>query len=198
MVQTGPNLVNYPIPQAENLSLTSSEKSLSDSCLTRRNSSTLIVCSESGCDQQQSAVGTMAELDVALASFEKRALCILGLAELTEGAGGFASIDEQIADDQIAIGVKLQLKPSKLSNANFIHIRTWTKKSQQNGCISINREGECSALELPISYFSFRQDDYAVDDFGSKPANIRHRYLRRLLPSFPLPRNPLDLTQRTL
>jgi hypothetical protein len=66
----------------------------------------------------------MAELDVALASFEKRALCILGLAELTEGAGGFASIDEQIADDQIAIGVKLQLKPSKLSNANFIHIRT--------------------------------------------------------------------------
>jgi len=66
----------------------------------------------------------MAELGVAPATIKERALCILGLAELIEGAGDFAWIDEQIVDDQIAIGMKLQLKASRLSSANFIHTST--------------------------------------------------------------------------
>jgi uncharacterized OB-fold protein len=66
----------------------------------------------------------MAELGVAPATIKERAPCILGLAELIEGAGDFARIHEQIADDQIAIGMKLQLKASRPSNANFIHTST--------------------------------------------------------------------------
>jgi uncharacterized OB-fold protein len=52
---------------------------------------------------------------------------LLGLAQLSEGPKVFAWIDKKIPEDQITIGMKLQLKASKLSNGNFAY--TLTKQS---------------------------------------------------------------------
>ena len=70
---------------------------------------------------------TYTKVDAAPAAFKEQAPYLLGLAQLSEGPKVFAWIDKKIPEDQITIGMKLQLKASKLSNGNFAY--TLTKES---------------------------------------------------------------------
>lgn len=67
---------------------------------------------------------TYTKVEATPATFKEHAPYLLGLAELSEGPKVFAWIDKKIPEDQITVGMKLQLKSSKLSNGNFTYILT--------------------------------------------------------------------------
>jgi uncharacterized OB-fold protein len=64
---------------------------------------------------------TFTRVDAAPAAFKEQAPYFLGLAELSEGPKAFASIDKQIPEDQITVGMKMQLRIVKLSNGNYAY-----------------------------------------------------------------------------
>ncbi len=67
---------------------------------------------------------TYTKVDAAPATFKEQAPYLLGLAEFSEGPKVFAWIDKKVLEDQITIGMKLQLKASKLSNGNISYTLT--------------------------------------------------------------------------
>jgi uncharacterized OB-fold protein len=62
---------------------------------------------------------TFTKVEVAPAAFKEQSPYVLGLAELVEGPKAFAWMDRNISEDQIAIGMKLKLKPMRLPNGNM-------------------------------------------------------------------------------
>jgi uncharacterized OB-fold protein len=64
------------------------------------------------------------KVEAAPAAFKEQAPYTLGLAEMAEGPKVFAWIDKKIPEEQITIGMKLQLKASKLQNANVTYTLT--------------------------------------------------------------------------
>ena len=67
---------------------------------------------------------TYTRVDASPTSFKEKAPYLLGLAELSEGPKVFTWIDKKIPEDQIAIGMKLQLMASKLSNGKVSYLLT--------------------------------------------------------------------------
>lgn len=65
---------------------------------------------------------TFTKVEAAPAAFKEQAPYMLGLAEFTEGPKVFAWIDKRIPEDQIVIGMKLELKTTKLPNGNFAYV----------------------------------------------------------------------------
>lgn len=64
---------------------------------------------------------TYTKVDAAPSAFKEEAPYSLGLAQLSEGPKAFAWIDKQIPEDQITVGMKMQLRIAKLSNGNYAY-----------------------------------------------------------------------------
>ena len=67
---------------------------------------------------------TYTRVDASPTGFKEKAPYLLGLAQLSEGPKVFTWIDKKIPEDQIAIGMKLQLMASKLSNGKVSYLLT--------------------------------------------------------------------------
>jgi len=67
---------------------------------------------------------TFTKVDAAPESFKEQAPYVLGLAEFSEGPMVFAWIDRMIPEENLKVGTKLKLKPSKLENGNLSYIIT--------------------------------------------------------------------------
>lgn len=70
---------------------------------------------------------TFTKVEAAPAAFTGQAPYLLGLAELAEGPKVFAWIDKRLSEESVAIGMKLRLKTSKLSNGNLSYTLTRTE-----------------------------------------------------------------------
>jgi hypothetical protein len=64
---------------------------------------------------------TYTKVDAAPSMFKDQSPYLLGLAELSDGPKVFAWIDKTISEDQISIGMKLRLNPTKLTNGNLCY-----------------------------------------------------------------------------
>ena len=58
-------------------------------------------------------------VDAVPTAFKDQAPYVLGLAELAEGPKVFAWVDKSIKEDSISIGLKMKMKPTRLSNGNW-------------------------------------------------------------------------------
>jgi len=67
---------------------------------------------------------TFTRVEAAPALFKAEAPYLLGLAEFSEGPKVFAWIDRTIPEIDVKVGVRLKLKPFKLTNGNFAYILT--------------------------------------------------------------------------
>jgi uncharacterized OB-fold protein len=67
---------------------------------------------------------TYTKVDATPAAFKDQAPYFLGLAEFSDGPKVFAWIDKLIPDDQVAIGMKMQLKATKLTNGTLSYMLT--------------------------------------------------------------------------
>ncbi len=67
---------------------------------------------------------TYTKVDSTPSMFKEQAPYILGLAEFSEGPKVFAWIDRTIPDDQVGVGMKLKLNPTKLTNGNLCYTLT--------------------------------------------------------------------------
>ena len=67
---------------------------------------------------------TYTRVDVPPAAFKDQAPYFLGLAELAEGPKVFAWIDKSIKESRISIGMKVRMKPTRLSNGNWTYVLT--------------------------------------------------------------------------
>jgi len=64
---------------------------------------------------------TYTKVDATPPMFKDQSPYFLGLAELSDGPKVFAWIDKTIPEDQISIGMKLKLNPTKLTNGNLCY-----------------------------------------------------------------------------
>ncbi len=64
---------------------------------------------------------TYTKVDATPSMFKDQSPYFLGLAELSDGPKVFAWIDKTIPEDQIGIGMKLKLNPTKLTNGNLCY-----------------------------------------------------------------------------
>ena len=67
---------------------------------------------------------TFTKVNAAPESFKELAPYLLGLAEFSEGPKVFAWIDRIIPEENLTVGTKLKLEPSKLKNGNLSYILT--------------------------------------------------------------------------
>jgi uncharacterized OB-fold protein len=67
------------------------------------------------------ALITYTKVDATPSMFKDQSPYFLGLAELSDGPKVFAWIDKTIPEDQIGIGMKLKLNPTKLTNGNLCY-----------------------------------------------------------------------------
>lgn len=67
---------------------------------------------------------TFTKVEAAPATFKEEAPYLLGLAEFSEGPKVFAWIDRAIPEENVMVGIKLKLKPSKLANGNSSYLLT--------------------------------------------------------------------------
>lgn len=67
---------------------------------------------------------TYTKVEAAPAMFKDQVPYLLGLAEFTEGPKAFAWIDKQIPEGEVTAGIRLKLKPTKLSNGNLSYLLT--------------------------------------------------------------------------
>jgi hypothetical protein len=67
---------------------------------------------------------TFTRVEAAPALFKAEAPYMLGLAEFSEGPKVFARIDRGIPGSDLRVGIRLKLKPFKLTNGNFSYILT--------------------------------------------------------------------------
>lgn len=67
---------------------------------------------------------TYTKVDATPSMFKDQSPYFLGLAELSDGPKVFAWIDKTIPEDQISIGMKLKLNPTKLTNGNLCYTLT--------------------------------------------------------------------------
>lgn len=67
---------------------------------------------------------TYTKVDSTPSMFKDQAPYVLGLAEFPDGPKVFAWIDRTIPEDQITVGMKLKLDPTKLTNGNLCYIFT--------------------------------------------------------------------------
>jgi len=70
------------------------------------------------------ALMTYTKVDAAPAAFKDQAPYMLGLAELVEGPKIFAWIDKAVNENRIALGMKMRVKPKRLSNGNWSYALT--------------------------------------------------------------------------
>ncbi len=64
---------------------------------------------------------TFTKVEATPTAFKEQAPYALGLAELEEGPKVFAWIDKSIGESQISIGMKMRIKPKRLSNGNWAY-----------------------------------------------------------------------------
>ena len=67
---------------------------------------------------------TYTKVDSTPSMFKNQAPYVLGLAEFPDGPKVFAWIDRTIPEDQITVGMKLKLDPTKLTNGNSCYTFT--------------------------------------------------------------------------
>jgi len=67
---------------------------------------------------------TFTKVNAVPESFKELAPYLLGLAEFSEGPKVFAWIDRIIPEENLTVGTKLKLEPSKLKNGNLSYILT--------------------------------------------------------------------------
>ena len=65
---------------------------------------------------------TFTRVEATPALFKEEAPYVLGLAEFNEGPKVFAWIDQGIPESDVKVGIRLKLKPLKLTNGNFSYI----------------------------------------------------------------------------
>jgi uncharacterized OB-fold protein len=70
---------------------------------------------------QSCTLVTYTKVDATPSMFKEHSPYLLGLGELSDGPKVFAWIDKAIPDNQISIGMKLKLQPTKLSNGNLCY-----------------------------------------------------------------------------
>lgn len=75
------------------------------------------------------ALVTYTKVDASPATFKDQAPYLLGLAEFSEGPKVFAWVDKAISEEQLTPGMKMKLKPSKLSNGNLSYVLTKTEET---------------------------------------------------------------------
>lgn len=65
---------------------------------------------------------TYTKVDSSPSAFKEQTPYILALADFPEGPKVFASIDKAISADDLAVGMRLQLRPLQLSNGNWSYV----------------------------------------------------------------------------
>jgi uncharacterized OB-fold protein len=65
---------------------------------------------------------TYTKVDAAPAAFKDQAPYVLGLAELAEGPKVLAWIDKSVKEGGISIGMKMRIKPTRLSNGHWAYV----------------------------------------------------------------------------
>ncbi len=64
------------------------------------------------------------KVDAAPAAFNEQAPYLIAVAEFSEGPKIFARIDKKIAEEQLTLGMKMEVKTAKLANGNLSYILT--------------------------------------------------------------------------
>jgi len=73
---------------------------------------------------EESVLIPYTKVDATPSMFKDQSPYFLGLAELSDGPKVFAWIDKTIPEDQVNIGMKLKLNPTKLTNGNLCYTLT--------------------------------------------------------------------------